>query len=89
VLLADKPSDGRPGRTTANHTGRGQNLLCEDGRVNWCPTGPLGTGPSADMTDDSYHNLQGEVAAGLHRNDAVVGGSADSPLPIQLIKESR
>jgi hypothetical protein len=87
VLLADKPSDGRPGRTTANHAGRGQNLLCEDGRVTWCPTGPLGTGPSADMTDDPYHNLQGEVAAGLHRNDAVIGGSADSPLPLELIKE--
>jgi len=89
VLLADKPSDGRPGRTTANHGGRGQNLLCEDGHVCWCPTGSMGTEPMAEVTDDPYHNLQGEVAAGLDRHDAVIGASADSPLPLKLIKESR
>jgi hypothetical protein len=43
----------------------------------------------AEVTDDPYHNLQGEVAAGLDRHDAVIGASADSPLPLKLIKESR
>lgn len=82
VLLADKPSDARPGRTTANHGGRGQNLLCEDGCVTWCPTVPM-----AHVTDDPYHNRQNKVAAGLDCEDAVVGASADIPLPIHLIKE--
>ncbi|MCI0358742.1 MAG: hypothetical protein L0211_09695 [Planctomycetaceae bacterium] len=82
VLLADKPSDRRPGRTTANHGGRGQNLLCEDGRVCWCPTVP-----TAEVTDDPFHNRQGKVLAGLDRHDAVIGASPDSPLPIKLISE--
>jgi hypothetical protein len=82
VLLADAPSDGRPGRTTANHAGRGQNLLCEDGRVSWCPTIP-----SDRLGDDPFHNRNGEVAAGLDRNDAVLGASSDRPLPVRLIQE--
>src|SRR5262245_27694834 len=57
VLLADKPSDACPGRTTANHSGRGQNLLCEDGHVCWSPTGTWGTQATAEVTDDPYHNL--------------------------------
>jgi hypothetical protein len=84
VLLTDKPSDSRPGRTTANHGGKGQNVLCEDGRVSWCPTVPM-----AHVTDDPFHNRQGQVGPGLDCDDAVVGASGDAPLrlPIRLIKE--
>jgi len=84
VLLTDKPSDSRPGRTTANHVGRGQNVLCEDGRVCWCSTVPM-----AHVIDDPFHNRRNQVAAGLDRDDSVVGRSTDSPLPIRLISDSR
>lgn len=83
-LLADKPSDVRPGRTTANHLGRGQNILCEDGCVRWCATIP-----TAELVDDPFHNREGEVAAGLDQHDVVLGASSDSPLPIRLIGEGR
>jgi hypothetical protein len=82
-LLTDRPSDGRPGRTTANHGGLGQNIQCEDGSVRWCPT----TLPAAGLADDPFHNRHGKVEAGLDRHDAVIGASSDSPLPIQLISE--
>jgi hypothetical protein len=88
-LLADKPSDVRPGRTTAHHWGRGQNIQCEDGSVRFCPTESFATRPTAELLDDPFHNLRGEVAAGLHPQDAVLGASSDSPLPIQLISEGR
>ncbi len=87
-LLTDRPSDGRPGRTTANHGGLGQNIQCEDGSVRWCPTESLRARPtSPDLSDDPFHNRHGKVEAGLDRHDAVIGASADSPLPIQLISE--
>ena len=81
-LLTDRPSNDRPGRTTANHGGLGQNILCEDGSVRWCPTIP-----SAELADDPFHNRHGKVEAGVDRHDAVIGASADSPLPIELISE--
>jgi hypothetical protein len=81
-LLSDKPSDQRPGRTSANHGGQGQNVMCEDGCVTWCPTVPL-----APYADDPYHNREGLVAPGIGPDDAVLGASADIVLPIRLIKE--
>jgi hypothetical protein len=83
-LLADRPSDDRPGRTTAYHAGRGQNILCEDGSIRWCPTVP-----TPELIDDPFHNRAGKVAAGLDPQDAVIGASSDSPLPIRLISETR
>jgi hypothetical protein len=80
-LLSDKPSDERPGRTTANHGGKGQNVMCEDGCVTWCPTVPL-----APHADDPYHNRMGQVAPGVDPEDAVLGASADVVLPT-LIRE--
>jgi hypothetical protein len=84
VLLADAPRDGRPGRTTANHGGRGQNLVYEDGRVQWLPQLPTDV-----LSDDPFHNRAGRVAAGLDIDDAVLGASSDRPivLPARLIKE--
>jgi hypothetical protein len=82
VLLADAPRDGRPGRTTANHAGCGQNLLYEDGCVKWLPSVP-----AAVLADDPFHNRRGKVAAGLDCEDAVIGASPDRPLPVRLIKE--
>lgn len=80
VLMADAPQDGRPGRTSANHDGRGQSYLYEDGRVEWLETLP-------SQCDDPFHNRRGEVAAGCDGNDSVLGASDDRPLPVRLIKE--
>ena len=83
VLLADAPSDTQPGRASANHRGRGQNLLYEDGHVQF-----LMKLPSPDLTDDPFHNRDGRVAAGLDCDDAVLGASSDPPLPLTLNGDS-
>lgn len=80
VLMGDAPQDGRPGRTSANHDGCGQTYLYEDGRVDWLPALPV-------QCDDPFHNRRGEVAAGLDREDSVLGASDDRPLPVRLIQE--
>jgi hypothetical protein len=80
VLMGDAPQDGRPGRTSANHDGRGQTYLYEDGHVEWLPTLPANA-------DDPFHNRRGEVAAGVDGDDAVLGASDDRPLPVRLIRE--
>jgi len=80
AILADAPSDTLPGRASANHRGRGQNLLCEDGHVRF-----FVKLPSAELLDDPFHNREGRVAAGLDWDDAVIGTSGDPPLPVTLI----
>ena len=82
-LLADAPCDAQPGRASRNHLGRGQNVFFEDGHIEWCPK--IGT---PHLPDDPYHNYDGEVAAGIDRNDGVLGASHDRPrLPVRLISE--
>jgi hypothetical protein len=80
VLLGDAPQDGRPGRTSANHAGRGQTYLYEDGRVDWRTALP-------EIGDDPFYNRHGDVAAGLDETDIVLGASGDRPLPVRLIQE--
>jgi hypothetical protein len=81
ALLADAPSDEQPGRRSLNHDGRGQNVLYEDGRTQF-----LWGQPWPKLLDDPFHNLQGEVAAGLGPTDHVLGASGDRPLPsVRLI----
>jgi len=76
ALLADSPSDTQPGRRTLNHGAYGQNVLYEDGRVQFI------RGQSWPLAiDDPFHNLNGEVAAGLGATDHVLGASADRPVP--------
>jgi hypothetical protein len=82
VLVADAPSDYQPGRVSSNHRGRGQNVLHEDGHVKFIPQLP-----SPHLLDDPYHNREGWVAAGLDREDAVLGASADRPMPIVPINQ--
>jgi hypothetical protein len=82
ILVADAPSDYQPGRVSANHRGRGQNVLYEDGHVQFLPQLP-----SPKLLDDPYHNREGWVAAGLDRDDAVLGASADRPMPIVPISQ--
>jgi uncharacterized protein DUF1559 len=83
-ILADAPSDTLPGRVSANHRGQGQNLLCEDGHVRY-----LVKVPSAELLDDPFHNRDGRVAAGLDRDDAVIGTSGDALLPVLINNPGR
>jgi hypothetical protein len=79
VLVGDAPSDSRPRRVSANHNGRGQNVLYEDGHIQL-----LRELPSPRLLDDPYHNREGWVAAGVDPDDAVLGASADLPMPVRL-----
>jgi hypothetical protein len=83
VLVADAPSNLQLNRTSNNHCGRGQNVLYEDGHVQFLPQIP-----SPQLPDDPYHNREGWVSAGLDREDAVIGASGDHPLPVTLIRHS-
>ena len=80
------PATGRairsPGDVSGNHRGRGQNMLYEDGRVQF-----LRHLPSPQLFDDPYHNREGWVAPGVDRDDAVLGASEDPPLPVMLISD--
>ena len=76
ALMADAPSDHLAERTSANHggCGFGQNVLCEDGHVGYYLSCRAPGNP-----DDIFLNDAGLVAAGLHRDDAVVAPSAARP----------
>jgi hypothetical protein len=82
VLAGDAPSNSRPRRASANHADRGQNVLFEDGHVHFLRQLPLDP-----MLDDPFHNRDGYVAAGVDRDDAVLGASEDSPIPVSLISD--
>ena len=81
AVASDLPSDETSCRRTVHHDRRGQNVLYQDGRVTFVP------GSCAALPDDPFHNLDGEVAAGLNRSDAVLAESSARPVPIQLIQE--
>lgn len=83
AMLADAPSDAHPQRRTMNHDGRGQNVLFEDGHIEF-----LNSLPSPKLSDDPFHNRDGIVAAGIDRNDSVLGNSGDRPVPTGWISES-
>ena len=65
-IAADLPSGPRHGH--------GQNVLFVNGSARFATTPALGVGG-----DDIYHNQAGEHRAGLHRDDASLGGPADVP----------
>lgn len=75
ALMADAPSTDRPGHQTDNHGGRGQNVLFEDMHVRF-----LTTPRPADLGDDVFVNERGVVAAGTHRDDAVIAPSTSTPV---------
>ena len=82
ILAGDAPSNSRLHRASANHADRGQNVLFEDGHVHF-----LRQLPSSPALDDPFHNRDGWVAAGVDRDDAVLGASDDVPLPVTLISD--
>jgi hypothetical protein len=75
AILADAPSADRPEHQSDNHGGLGQNVLFEDCHIEFCTTTRPGNG-----NDDIYANDNHEVAAGLHRDDAVIAPSGTAPV---------
>ncbi len=82
ALMADAPREERPDRQSANHGGRGQNVLFEDGHVQF-----LASSRPAGMTDDIFANDDDLVAAGVHRDDSVIASSG--VMPIIYVKGTR
>jgi hypothetical protein len=72
VIVADTPSVGSNSRLSRNHDGKGQNLLFEDGRVQFCPTEWIGE-DSISVNDCNI------VAPGCHPYDNVIARSHVSP----------
>lgn len=73
-LMSDAgPCDGGLGNS-ANHGGKGQNVLYQDGHVKFMKTRMAGV-----KGDDIYLNKASKVAAGLDPYDAVLGCSAAKP----------
>ena len=79
ALAADAPSNETKCRRTINHNRRGQNLLYEDGHVQFVH------GSCDTMPDDPFHNRQNEVAPGIGPDDAVITESSFHPLPIKQV----
>lgn len=73
VLLADQPSCRNPNKVSNNHSGYGQNLLFEDGHVQFQRIGFVGE-------DAIYENNLGLVAPGADRYDSVVAPSWLTPV---------
>lgn len=76
ALVADAPNSLAAGHPSENHGRLGQNFLFEDGHVEF-----LASPRSARTGGDHFFlNDNGEVAAGLHENDAVIGAGATPPI---------
>ena len=75
ALVADAPSDQLPEHQSVNHGGCGQNVLFEDGHVEFAVT----TQPCCG-TDDIFANDDHLVAAGVHAEDSVIAPSGTAPI---------
>ena len=82
ALLADAPTCAPASNIVSdNHGGIGQNVLFEDGHV-----ANLTSRTTEGCGDDIFLNDQGEVSAGMHRDDAVIAPSPAKPIiwPVAL-----
>ena len=76
AVLSDSPSSFLASRQSANHGGLGQNVMFEDGHVQYLTS-------LKAAVDDVFLSDRGYVEAGRHINDAVIGHSSAKPiLPI-------
>jgi hypothetical protein len=73
------PGMGMPGNSL-NHARKGQNVLHLGGDVQFLTTRYL----PGRKDDDIYLNDNGHVAAGIHREDAVLGASRARPVPVSF-----
>ncbi|MEM7457791.1 MAG: hypothetical protein AAF456_25935 [Planctomycetota bacterium] len=72
ILLSDMPSRDLDRRRSGNHEAKGQNLLFEDGRVEFVPG-------FAWVNDPIFENDYGVVAPGVNQNDNVIAPSHLGP----------
>jgi hypothetical protein len=82
AIMADAPTAEPPYRSL-NHGDYGQNVLFEDLHVQY-----LTTCKAQGCKDDIFVNDNGEVAAGTHLHDAVLGASHAKPLLVPVAVES-
>ena len=75
ALMADAPCWKLGGKQSSNHGGCGQNVLFEDGHVEF-----QAQCRHSQVPDDYYRNDEGFVSAGMHLHDAVIGHSSSPPL---------
>ncbi len=73
-IMSDAPCWLPDGIHSLNHEGCGQNVLYEDGHVRYTRACKVG------VNDHIFYNDHGIVAAGSHREDAVIGSSEARPL---------
>lgn len=78
-LVGEAPIADRSGIYQASHDGLGGNFFFEDGHIRWIE----GTGYCL-LLDDPYRNRHGQAAAGLDRDDAVLGASDMHAMPVGL-----
>ena len=74
AVMADAPSESLPGHQSLNHGGRGQNVLFEDGLVEFA----VSSQPVAGA-DDIFANDDHIVDVGLHSDDSVIAPSGTAP----------
>ncbi len=78
AIVADAPTLQAP-YFSSNHGGCGQNVLFEDGHVQY-----LNACSAQGCDDNIYLNDRGEMAPGLHVHDAVIGPSEARLLIVPL-----
>ena len=74
AILADSPNLNGASRTSLNHGGCGQNVLFEDGHIQYVVGCQLGCG------DNLFLNDAGFAEAGNHADDSVLGHSSMPPV---------
>lgn len=75
AILADTPSPDMPELRSVNHSGKGQNVLFEDGHVRF-----LDSSSVPNSSDHFFTNDDGRIAPGMHPDDSVIVSSATCPL---------
>lgn len=82
IVAPDAPPIQLAGNRSGNHGGHGQNVLNEDGSVEWKTE-------CTSHGDNFYTNDENVVAAGRHPDDAVCGRSDVQPMPKYLLSFPR
>ena len=75
AIMSNAPVGESAHPFSMNHGGQGQNVLFEDGHVDY-----LKTCNAEGCKDNIFLNDRGKMAAGVHRDDAVIGPSSAHPL---------
>lgn len=75
AIMADAPCAEMPGRQSRNHGGHGQNVLLEDGHVEFVVHPQSAIGPDDIFANDAQH-----VAVGMHCDDSVIATSETEPV---------